>query len=335
MKKVGRQSVIFDNVYVKSRAVYVGPKEYAGPLGKYFDGYFQDLYCDSKTWEKAEMNLYKCALEKAIEKAGLVETEVDYIIGGDLNNQIIIGSYVARNYNIPMLGVFSACATSMQGIILGGMIVDGGFGKNCLCMTSSHNATAEKQFRYPTEYGGKKPETATLTVTGSGAILLTSKPTSIQITRATVGKVFDPEYDDPLDLGRAMAPSAYLTIKQHFQDFDTTMDEYDLIITGDLSYYGREMLISMFKDDGIDISKKHYDCGLLIYDRESQDVHAGGSGCACCAAVTYSYLLKLLEEGRYNKILVVATGALHNPIISAQNETIPGISHAVVFERRK
>lgn len=334
MKKHGRQSISLDNVYVKSRAVYVGPKEYQGPLGKYFDGHFDDLYCDCKTWEKAEMNLFKCALDKSIEKSGLLETDMDCIIGGDLNNQIIIGSYVSRNYDIPMMGIFSACATSMQGIIFGSMMIDGGFANNVVCVTSSHNATAEKQFRYPTEYGGKKPETSTMTVTGAGSVVLTNEPTTIKITKATIGKVFDPEYDNPLDLGRAMAPSAYLTIKQHLADFNLTIDDYDLIVTGDLSYFGREMLIEMFRDDGIDISKKHQDCGLMIYDRDVQHVHAGGSGCASCATVTYGYLLKQLEEGKLNKILVVATGALHNPIISAQNETIPGVSHAVVFERR-
>lgn len=333
MKKSGKQSVSLENVYLKSTAVYVGPKEYAGPIGQYFDGHFEDLYCSSKSWEKAEMNLYKNAIDKCLEKAHLKEDQIDYAIGGDLNNQIIIGSYVLRNYDIPMFGIFSACASSVQSLIIGAILIEGSFANNCLCVVSSHNATAEKQYRYPTEYGGKKPDSSTLTVTGAGAAILTSEKTNIKLTRLTTGKVFDPKFDDPLDLGRAMAPAAYLTIKQHFNDFNIGPEEYDLIVTGDLSYYGKKMLLKLFEEDNIDLSSNYEDCGLIIYDRKSQDVLAGGSGCASCAAVTYSFLVQKLQEGYYKKILVVATGALLNPIISAQNETIPGIAHAIVLER--
>lgn len=331
--KVGKQSIALTNVFLGETGVVTGPKEKNGPLKRYFDKSYNDLYCNANTWEKAEMQLLTDAIEICLEKNKLQAKDIDCFVGGDLNNQIIIGNYVMRNYPLPYLGVFGACSTVNESIIVGSSLIEAKFGKKILVGTSSHNATSERQFRYPTEYGGQKPDSLTFTVTASGVGLLTDEMTDIKVSRLTVGKVIDANFKDPLDMGRAMAPAAFDTIYQHFQDFNIGPDEYDLIVTGDLSYFGRDMVVRLFKDINIDFSEKYRDCGLLIYNRDEQEVFAGGSGCGCCAAVTFSYLLSMLRDGYYKKILVVATGALLNSVITAQKETIPGIAHAVVLER--
>lgn len=333
MGKIGKNSTIFNNVYLGSSAVITGPKEKAGPLSYYFDKKYDDLRLECDSWEKAEMKLFKEALDVCLLKNKLSSRDIDYVVFGDLNNQIIIGNYVLRDYDIPYLGVFGACSTSVESIIVGGNLIEAESASLILAGTSSHYSTSERQFRYPTEYGGQKPNTTTSTVTAGGVVLLTNSPTDIKVTAATVGKVIDAKIKDPLDMGRAMAPAAYSTLKQHFDDFNTGPEEYDLIVTGDLSYYGKDLLIKIFAEDNVDMSKNYNDCGLMIYDRNTQDVHAGGSGCACCAAVTYGYLLSKLRDNSYKKVLVVATGALLNPIIMAQKESIPCIAHAIVIER--
>ena len=331
--KVGKQSFIFKNVYVGEAGVSVGPKEKAGPLADYFDFAYDDLYINQKTWDKSEMQLLKDSIRACLNKNNLGIDQIDAYVGGDLNNQITVANYTMRDYDVPFLGVFGACSTSMEGVLGASMLLEAGYGTNILAGTSTHSSTSEKQYRYPTEYGGQKPISITVTVTGAGVVLLTRKPTNIKVTKATIGRVVDGKFSDPFDLGRAMVPAAYSTIKQHLLDFNLEAVEYDLIVTGDLSYYGKEMLIKMFDEDNIDLRSNYNDCGLIIYDRASQDVYAGGSGCACCAAVTYAYLFDKLKNKTYKKILVVATGALHNPVILAQKETIPGISYAVCFER--
>jgi stage V sporulation protein AD len=272
-------------------------------------------------------------LEICLEKNKLQISDIDYFVGGDLNNQIIIGNYVLRDYDLPYFGIFGACSTSVEGIIVASSLLEGNFGKRILAGTSSHNATSERQFRYPTEYGGQKPDSLTFTVTASGVVLVTKEVTNLKVTSVTIGQVIDFKFKDPLDMGRAMAPAAFSTINQHFMDLNTGPEDYDLIVTGDLSYYGQDMLIRIFKENKIDIQNNYTDCGLLIYDRKTQAVFAGGSGCGCCAGVTFGYLLKKLQEKDYRKILVVATGALLNPIITAQKESIPAIAHAAVIER--
>ncbi len=333
MKKVGKQSLILDNVYVLNSGVTVGPKEGAGPLGKYFDKVYDDLHIGEKSWEKAEMKMFKDAIDICLNKEKIMPKDVDAIVCGDLNNQIIIGNYVLRDYAIPYLGVFGACSTSVEAMIIASQFIESGTFKNVLAGTSSHNATAERQFRYPTEYGGQKVNTTTSTVTAAGTILLSNKMSQIKVTKATIGRVYDNEIKDSLDMGRVMSIAAFYTIKQHFDDFQLSPMEYDLIVTGDLSFYGKDMLLKIFDEYHLGINKNYNDCGLMIYDRNNQDVLAGGSGCGCCAAVTYGYLLEALKEGKYKKILVVATGALLNPIIVAQKETIPSIAHAIVLER--
>jgi stage V sporulation protein AD len=331
--KIGKQSFSFSNVYIGEVGVTVGPKEKVGPIASYFDYAYDDLYISQKSWDKSESQLLKDSIRYCLNKNNLGINQIDAYIGGDLNNQITAANYTLRDYDVPFIGIFGACSTSMEGVITASLFLDAGYGENILVGTSTHSSTSEKQYRYPTEYGGQKPTSLTVTVTGAGVALVTRRPTNIKVTRATIGMVVDGKFSDPFDLGRAMVPAAYSTIKQHLLDFKIDVNDYDLIVTGDLSYYGKDMLIKMFNEESIDLRDNYNDCGLIIYDRSSQDVFAGGSGCACCAAVTYAYLFSKLKDKTYKNILVVATGALHNPIILAQKETIPGIAYAVAFER--
>lgn len=331
--KTGTQSITFNNVYIHQAAVSGGPKEKSGPLGSYFDKTYDDLYCGANTWEKAEIQLLRDALDLCLVKNNNGINDIDCFIAGDLNNQVIVGSYLMRDYDIPHLGIFGACSTSVEGLIVGGAFIEGGSAGKVLAATSSHNAAAERQFRYPTEYGGQKPDTITCTATAAGVVLLSDEPGDLKLSGVTIGKVIDAKLNDPHDLGRAMAPAAFATIEAHFTDFGRGPDYYDLIVTGDLSYYGKDMLIKLFKEINVDIKPNYEDCGLLLYDRQEQDVLAGGSGCGSFAAVTYGYLLSKLRDKTYKNILAVATGALLNPVIVAQKETIPGIAHAAVIER--
>lgn len=332
MGKVGKNSLVFHNVFIKNVSSVVGPKEKLGPIGEYFDKHYDDLFIDCcKSFEKAEMHLFKDAVDIVMKKANVTENDINCLFSGDLNNQIIIGNYVMRDYRIPYIGIFGACSTSVLGLITGANYLQSAEG-NVITVTSSHNATAERQFRYPNEYGGQKANTATLTVTGAAATILTTEKTNLKVTKATIGRVIDPQIKDTQDMGRIMAPAAYSTIKQHFEDFNLDSDDYDLIISGDLSYYGSDMLLKLLKEDGIDISKKYKDAGLYIYNRDEQNALAGGSGCACLGVVLNGLIMKQLESGVYKKILAVGTGALLNPIIVSQKETVPGIAHAVAIE---
>lgn len=328
-----KRSFSFENVYLGSTAVVTGPKEFHGPLGKTFDKHYDDLEVGGcKSWERAEMKLFEDAIDICLMKEGIKINDINLIICGDLNNQIIVGNYVLKKYDVGYLGVFGACSTSIESMIIASMFIDGNNSNRILVGTSSHNATAERQFRYPTEYGGQKPPSITSTVTAAGVGIVTKEKTNIKITRATVGKVVDSTMNDSLDMGRAMSIAAYDTIMTHFHDFNLANDEYDLIVTGDLSFYGKEMTSRLLKESNLDIDNVYNDCGLMIYDREKQDVFAGGSGCGCCAAVTYAHITKCLKQKKYRKVLVVATGALHNPVLIAQKETIPVIAHAICLE---
>lgn len=333
MKKIGRSSIIFDNVYLKSWGTTCGPKEKDGPLGEYFDIDFADLYCEEDTWEQAEMNLMRNALSEALRKGHIKVEDLALATGGDLNNQIAISNYLMNDYNIPFIGVYGACSTAVLSLINGACFIDNGFGKYIACMTSSHNATSERQFRYPTEYGGQKPPSITTTVTGSGVGILTNELTGIKITKATIGCVTSSGEKDSQDMGRTMAPSAAVTLKQHLEDFNLTPSDYDLIVTGDLSLYGSKVFIDILKEYLIDVSDVYNDCGLMIYDIEKQKASAGGSGCGCVSLVMYGYLCNQLYKKKYNKILVIATGALLNPVMVAQGKKIPSIAHAIALER--
>ncbi|MGG3924542.1 stage V sporulation protein AD [Metabacillus fastidiosus] len=333
MRLNGKQTWLFENpLFVHSSGTVVGPKEAEGPLGKMYDVSHQDLHCGEDSWELAERRLMEQAVEQCLTKGNTTIDQIDLFLSGDLLNQNVTANYVARHLQIPFLCLFGACSTSMETVAVGAALVDGGFANKVIAATSSHNATAERQFRYPTEYGGQKPDTATCTVTGSGAVLISKEISNIRITSATIGAVADLGITNPFDMGSAMAPAAAATIEQHLKDLNRTPDDYDMFLTGDLSGVGSPILKEMLKEEGIDIYNKHNDCGLMVY-RPDQNVFAGGSGCACSAVVTYSHIFNELNAGNLNRVFVVATGALLNPIMIQQKESIPTIAHGVVFER--
>jgi stage V sporulation protein AD len=264
-------------------------------------------------------------------KTKVRDKEIDIMFGGDLLNQITSSTYVSRDYCIPLVGTFGACSSSMLTLALASSYVEAGFAKKAMAFTSSHNATAERQFRYPLEYGIQKPETTTYTATGAGAIIVGKDKSDIKVTSATIGEVTDYEFNDPNNMGVAMAPAAYKTLKQHFKDLNREPNYYDLILTGDLSTYGKRIILELFKKENIELSN-YNDCGLLLYDREKQNVFAGGSGCACCALTTYGYILDKMRKKELKKVLIVATGALLSPTMIQQKESIPCIAHAISLE---
>lgn len=333
MKKVGKNSIEFSNVYINETAVVTGPLEKKGPYGNYFDYSFSDIYCDEKTFEKAEINLVKKAYQYVLEKAALENGDIDFIVAGDLNNQIAVSTYAMRDTFVPFLGTFAACSTITENLILGSMIVDSMPNQKVICISSSHNATSERQFRYPTEYGGQKPSSMTFTTTAAGASLLTDTFSSVRITKATIGKIIDVNMKDAQDMGRVMAPSAAETLFNHLQNFNEKASDYDLIVTGDLSTYGSEIFKECCYQNDIILSNEYMDAGKNLYDLKNQRVFAGGSGCGCITAFLLSYIFEKIKEGKYHKVLVLATGALLNPIMIAQKDTIPCISHGICIER--
>lgn len=332
MKKIGKSSISFDDVYLYETSCVTGPKEALGNLKNYYDYSFEDLSCLAKTWEQAEMKLQEKAIEIVLNKSKLDIEDIYCIFSGDLNNQIAVSNYTMRNYDIPHIGIYAACSTLTLGLILASVFIESGLGEYVGTVTSSHYASSEKQFRNPTEYGGQKPNSVTSTVTGSGAAILSKNKSKIKLTKATFGTVVDIKLCDPLDLGRTMAPAAVMTLRQHLEDFNINPNEYDLILTGDLSTFGSKTFINILKE--FDIFLKNYnDCGLMIYDFNKQEVYAGGSGCACSAVVTYGYIVKEMKNNKLKKVLIIATGALMNSVIPCQKESIPAIAHAVVLER--
>lgn len=333
MIRVGKSSLKFENSYLYSKAVATGPLEKQGPLGSYFDYSFDDIHCDVKSWEKAEMELLKKSFNMALLNGNLSESDISFIFGGDLNNQIAITSYAMKDSYIPYLGTFAACSTLTENLILGSIFIDNMQGSYIACLTSSHNATSERQFRYPTEYGGQKPLSMTFTATAAGTAILSSNPSDIKISGGTVGKIIDVGLKDSQDMGRTMAPAAAVTLKNHFQDYNRNVDDYDLIVTGDLSTFGSDIFEKCCLENGYNVASKHIDAGITLYDTKNQNVFAGGSGCGCVTAVTLGYLVEKLKKGEYQRILVLATGALLNPVMTAQKESIPCISHAIILER--
>ena len=333
MIKIGKNSIKFNSVYIKSSAVVTGPLEKEGPYGSYFDYSFDNIHCDEDSWEKAEMKIVSTAAQIALTKAKLEYNNLDYIISGDLNNQIAVSSYSYVNSFVPFIGVFAACSTLTLSMSLASILIASKMAKYVLASTSSHNSTSERQFRYPTEYGGQKPESMTFTSTAGGAVIITNEKTKVKITECTTGRIIDVNQKDAQDMGRTMAPAAVVTLLDHLHNFNTTINDYDLIITGDLSTYGSNIFVTCLKEHHIDIISKHKDAGKELYDLDKQNVYAGGSGCGCVAAYTLSYILNEIQEGKLNKVLVLATGALLNPVMTAQKLTIPCISHAICLER--
>lgn len=332
MKLVGKQSWVFENeIYINSTGTSVGPKEADGPLAGSFDEIHDDLHCGEDNWELAERRLMNESVDTCLQKANLTYDDINIFLAGDLLNQNVTANYVARHHRIPFLCMFGACSTSMETLAVGAALVDGGFAHRIIAATSSHNATAERQFRYPTEYGGQKPNSATSTITGAGAALVSKEKGLVRIKSATIGRVTDYGIKNPFDMGSAMAPAAADTIKQHFIDMNTSPSDYDLIVTGDLSGVGSPVMKQLLKDEGYDLSDVHNDCGLMIY-RPDQNVFAGGSGCGCSAVVTYGHILNEMKNGSLKRVLVVATGALLSPTMIQQKESIPTIAHGVVME---
>lgn len=336
MKKIGMQTIIMENLpYILETSSIVGPKEAAGPLAKYFDKCLEDEFWGEKTWEKAESKIIKENVNALIAKSGIASSEIDYCFAGDLLNQCISSSFGLRETNLPFFGIFGACSTFVEGLCLGSVFVDSAAAQNVLCATSSHFCSAEKQFRFPLELGNQRPQSAQWTVTGSGAAILSNSNHGKEcprITYVTPGKIVDMGVKDANNMGAAMAPAALDTLVTHFKDTGRKPSYYDAIITGDLGHVGKEILTELAETKGYNIKNNYDDCGVLIFDKENQDTHSGGSGCACIASVFSGYFYQMLKEKKINKILLMATGALMNSTSSQQGESIPGIAHAVAIE---
>ncbi len=328
----GKQSIkVPIPVYIRSGASVVGTKEGAGPLGNLFDmvGVDDKFGCD--TWEEAESTLQKEALQLAIGKAGLTNKEIRFLFAGDLLGQSIASSFGLGGFGIPLVGMYGACSTCGLSLAAATIVIAGGMAEYAACVTSSHFASAEKEFRYPLAYGNQRPLSATWTVTGSGAFVVSSikgENDRAMITGITIGKIVDMGLKDSMNMGACMAPAASSTIYQHMADFGTKPSDYDKIITGDLGSVGQQALLDMLSEKGVDISKVHMDCGIEIYDK-SQDAHAGGSGCGCSAVTLAAYILKQLESKKWKRVLFVPTGALLSKISFNEGQSIPGIAHAI------
>lgn len=336
MAVLGRSSIQYDNpIYVVGSGSVVGQMEAQGPLGTLFDEVSEDKddMFGQDTWEKAESMLQQKAIELTLKKTGMKPENMRYLFAGDLLGQLIASSFGVLNFNIPLFGLYGACSTCGESLSLGSMAVAAGFAEHCMCVTSSHYASAQKEFRFPLTYGGQRPLYASWTVTGSaGFVLSSARKSKVAITGITTGKIVDFGIKDSFNMGCAMAPAACDTIVSNLQDFGRSTQDYDAIITGDLGEFGREALIDLLKERKIEAGDKLLDCGMLIYDLNKQDVHAGGSGCGCSATVLSAYLLKQLENGIWKRILFVPTGALLNKISFNEGQNIPGIAHGVIFE---
>lgn len=345
----GSASIAFQEpVYVQSCACIGSKKEGEGPLGSAFDMICEDPMFGADTWEAAESTMQKEAASLAMGKAGLAPSDIRMVFAGDLLAQTTASSFGIAGLGIPFYGLFGACSTMGESLSLGAMAVAGGYGEHVLCATSSHFASAEKEFRFPLAYGNQRPLSATWTVTGSGACVLgsalpaqevpgktdplLSERGGVRITGITTGKLIDYGFKDSLNMGGCMAPAACDTIYRNFMDFERKPSDYDVIFTGDLGMVGQRILLDLLGEKGFDISKRHQDCGLLIFDSETQDTHSGGSGCGCAATVLAAHILPRLAAGEWHRILFVPTGALLSKTSFNEGDSIPGIAHAVVLE---
>lgn len=366
----GKQSLLFENApYIVSAASVTGSKEAAGPLGKLFDMTNEDDLFGAQTWEEAESTMQKEACVLALGKAHVKADEIRYLFGGDLLRQGIATSMGVEALQIPMFGLYGACSTSGEALALAGMSAAAGYGKYMLAVTSSHFGSAEKEFRFPLGYANQRPLSAHWTVTGSGAFLVraaepaatsasdapavnvlaeepeespaaapneddisTTHISHVRIAGVTVGKIVDYGLKDSQNMGACMAPAAMDTIVQNFEDFGRSEQDYDRIITGDLGYVGQSILFDLVRDKGYDIRKKHLDCGMTIYDQETQDTHAGGSGCGCAAVTLASFIIPKIEKGEWKRVLFVPTGALMSTVSFNEGASVPGIAHGIVLE---
>lgn len=335
IRRIGGHTIGFEEMpSIVGFASVAGKFESQGPLGKAFDKIIYDSYDGLDTYEQAESRFQSEAVTEALTKAKIKAEEVDCIFAGDLLNQCVGSSYGLIDFGIPYLGQYGACSTMAQGLIMASVFVESGAAKTAMCVTSSHFCSAERQYRFPLEYGGVRTPTAQWTVTGSGSCVLKNAKKGPCIARATVGRIVDLGIKDANNMGAAMAPAAAQTLKNYFDDTGTSPRDYDLILTGDLGEVGSKSLYDLLLLEDIDIRNRHNDCGLMIFDRNKQDVHAGGSGCGCAASVFCSKILSDLSSGIYNNILFMATGALMSPTTCGQGATIPSIAHLVNVKNR-
>jgi len=328
--RCGKQSFCLPEMpVITAWASVAGKKESEGPLANTFDLTSKDTLFGQKTWEQAEKQMQKLALDTLMKKAGLSRQQLGLVFSGDLLNQCIGSSFTLRNTGIPHLGLYGACSTMAESLLLSSMAVSGGFSDKVVAMTSSHFASSERQYRFPLGYGGQRTPTAQWTVTGSGAALVCSAGKGPRIECCTVGTVTDLGIKDANNMGAAMAPAAYATIRAHFEDLRRSPEDFDLIVTGDLGQLGKETLLELARRDGLALGGKITDCGTLVFDNLTQDVHSGGSGCGCSAITLCGYLLNRLNTGKLRRILFCGTGALLSPTSTQQGLPIPGVCHAV------
>ena len=328
--KIGKRTIGLENKpSIISYGSIVGKKEHEGPLSKEFDQYTTDSFLGQKSFEKAESQLQKNAVEIALKKANLKKTDIDKIFAGDLLNQCIGSSFGLREFGIPFIGLYGACSTMALSTALASIFVDCGAANNAIAVTSSHFCSAERQYRFPLNYGAQRTPTAQWTVTGSGALIIAKSRNKPYIDKITFGEIEDYNITDVNNMGAAMAPAACSTLKHFFKDTNTSPEDYDVIYTGDLGVVGTDLLYELMQMEGYDLRCKHSDCGTLIFDCENQDTHAGGSGCGCSASVLASFIMHRFEEGSFKNILFMSTGALLSPTSSFQGESIPGVAHLI------
>ena len=333
---MGRQTVaLAAPPSVVSFANIGGKFEGNGPLADSFDELNEDSFFGQKTWEQGESVMQKRVLENALKKAGLESKQLDYILAGDLLNQCIGSSFALRDFGIPFYGLYGACSTMGESLSLAALLIDGGFAERCASLTSSHFCTAERQYRMPVPYGSQRPPAAQWTATAAGCTILAAEGPGPYVTHVTCGTIEDLGICDANNMGAAMAPAAYKTLTALFRETHTTPRDYDLILTGDLGELGHAIVLDFFRRDGLDLTGNYFDCGMLLYDRKNQDMHAGASGCGCSAAVLNGYVLSGMRAGRWKRVVFAPTGALLSPTSSFQGESIPGICHAVCLSCKK
>ena len=331
-KRVGGQTVVFTNKpSILGCGVVVGKKEGEGPLGASFKMVEEDPFLGQESWEKAESMLVRKAVTACLTNSNIAATDVNYLVAGDLLNQCTASSFGVRELGVPYLGIYGACSTMAEGLTIASMLVDGEYAGKVIAAAGSHFCSAEKQYRFPLEYGGQRPPSAQWTVTGCGAVAL-GHGTGICVTHATTGRIADMGVHDANNMGAAMAPAFAETVKAHFEDTGRTPSDYDLIVSGDLGAIGKEIAEDLLKKAGVGTMKNYKDCGVMIFDSEKQDTHAGGSGCGCSASVLCGHILPEMQAKKIKRVLFVATGALLSPTTTLQGESIPSIAHAVVLE---
>lgn len=338
----GKQSIEFENTpYVIGYACTAGKKEGEGPLGSYIDTISEDAMFGMQTWEEAESHMQKLTAQTLLDKSGLTAEDIRYIFAGDLLGQLIATSYGIMDLQIPLFGVYGACSTIGETMALASMSVAAGYAPKAVALASSHFASAEKQFRFPLEYGNQRPLAATWTVTGCGSVVLSEddsmhdgsgKRAHIRVAGITTGKIVDYGVKDSMNMGACMAPAAAELIAQNMSDFGAGDDYYDLIITGDLGLVGRTIILDLLERKGIHIEDRYSDCGIEIFDGDKQDTHAGGSGCGCSAVTLCAKILPMIEQGRLGRVLFVPTGALMSPTSFNEGKSVPGIAHGIVLE---